>query len=69
VLQYNHDDFLIPVRYEAVYPAMVQSAGGRAPIVLPSAGEGHCGFASEQIMQAFKTLTREVHGESASGMF
>jgi pimeloyl-ACP methyl ester carboxylesterase len=69
VLQYNHDDFLIPVRYQAVYPAMVQSAGGRAPIVLPSAGEGHCGFASEQIMQAFKTLTREVHGERASGMF
>lgn len=67
VLQYNHDDFLIPVRYQTVYPAMVQSAGGRAPMVLPSAGEGHCGFAPEQIMQAFKTLTREVHGERGSG--
>lgn len=69
VLQYNHDDFLIPVRYQTVYPAMVQSAGGRAPMVLPSAGEGHCGFAPEQIMQAFKALTREVHGESGSGTF
>jgi pimeloyl-ACP methyl ester carboxylesterase len=62
VLQYNHDDFLIPVRYQSVYPAMVQSAHGRAPTVLPSVGEGHCGFAPEQIMQAFQTLTGEVNG-------
>jgi pimeloyl-ACP methyl ester carboxylesterase len=64
VLQYNHDDFLIPVRYQSVYPAMVRSAHGRAPMLLPSAGEGHCGFAPEQIMQAFRTLVREDHGGS-----
>lgn len=69
VLQYNHDDFLIPVRYQTVYPAMVRSAGGRAPMVLPSAGEGHCGFAPEQVMQAFKTLTGEIQDKSDSGAF
>ncbi|EIL97304.1 hypothetical protein RHOFW104T7_02645 [Rhodanobacter thiooxydans] len=62
VLQYNHDDSLIPARYQPVYPAMVQSAHGRAPTMLPPVGEGHCGFTPEQIMQAFQTLSREVHG-------
>ncbi len=64
VLQYNHDDFLIPVSYQSVYPSMVESAHGLVPKVLPSAGEGHCGFTPEQIMQAFQVLTREVDGES-----
>lgn len=66
VLQYNHDDFLIPVRYQPVYPAMVQSAHGLAPTMLPPAGEGHCGFAPEQIMQAFQVLTREIRGGNQS---
>ena len=66
VLQYNRDDFLIPARYQPVYPAMVLSAHGRAPLVLPPAGEGHCGFAPEQIMQAFRTLTRMDRGGPSS---
>jgi hypothetical protein len=52
VLRHNHDDLLIPARYHSVYPAMVQSAYGRAPTVLPPAGEGACRFTLEQIMQA-----------------
>jgi pimeloyl-ACP methyl ester carboxylesterase len=64
VLQYNHEDFLIPVRYHLAYPAMVQSAHGREPTMLPPVGEGHCGFTPEQIMQAFGVLTREVQGGS-----
>ncbi len=63
VLQYNHNDPLIIARYQSVYPAMVQSAHGRAPTVLPPVGEGHCGFAPEQIMHAFQTLTRKNHRE------
>ena len=38
-------------------------AHGRAPTVLQPVGEGHCGFAPEQIRQAFQTLTGEIHGE------
>lgn len=60
VLQYNNDDPLIITRYQSVYPVMAQSAHGRTPTVLPPAGEGHCGFAPEQIMQAFQALTRIV---------
>jgi pimeloyl-ACP methyl ester carboxylesterase len=63
VMQYNHDDFLIPASYHSVYPAMVRSAHGRAPTVLPPVGTGHCGFTPEQIMQAFQALTRKDHGE------
>ncbi|WP_426662406.1 hypothetical protein [Rhodanobacter aciditrophus] len=33
------------------------------PTVLPLAGEGRCGFAPEQIMQAFRKLTDEVRGK------
>jgi pimeloyl-ACP methyl ester carboxylesterase len=66
VLQYNHDDFLIPARYQPVYPAMVESARGLAPTLLPAVGEGHCGFSPQQIMQAFRTLTRKIHGETRS---
>ena len=61
VLQYNHDDPHITAHFQSVYPAMVQSAHGRAPTVLPPVGEGHCGFSPEQIKQAFETLTREAH--------
>lgn len=61
VLEYNHDDPLITAHFQSVYPAMVQSAHGRAPTVLPPVGEGHCGFSPEQIKQTFETLTREAH--------
>jgi hypothetical protein len=60
VLQYNRDDFLIPARCQPVSPAMVQSAHGRAPTMLPPVGEGHCRFTPEQIVQAFQALTDEV---------
>lgn len=62
VLQYDNDDPLVPERYQPVYPAMVQSAHGRAPTVLPAVGEGHCGFTPDQIIQAFQTLTLKDHG-------
>ncbi|MGN6738351.1 alpha/beta hydrolase family protein [Dyella sp.] len=66
VLQYNHDDPLITAHFQSVYPAMVQAAHGRAPTVLPPVGEGHCGFTSEQIGQAFKVLTDKVREPSRS---
>lgn len=69
VLQYNHNDPLIPERYHDIYPALVKAAGSRnEPVVLPSAGEGHCGFSPEQIQQAFQTLVeRGGHGRKPSG--
>ena len=61
VIEYNHDDPLITAHFQSVYPVMVKSAHGRAPTALPPVGVGHCGFSSEQIKQAFETLTREAH--------
>lgn len=66
VLQYNHGDALIHASYQSVYPAMVQSAHGRTPTLLPPVGEGHCGFTPEQIKQAFQTLTRKDRGERSA---
>jgi hypothetical protein len=59
---HNHENFLVLVRCQSVYPAMVRSAQGRAPAMQPSVGAGHCGFAPEQIMQAFRTLIGALNG-------
>ncbi|MDR6840589.1 hypothetical protein [Pseudoxanthomonas sacheonensis] len=57
VLQSNNDDPTIPKRLTTIYPALAAAAGrSDRVVVLPSAGEGHCGFAPEQIRSAFETL-------------
>ena len=46
-----------PKRLTVTYPALVAAAGRSDNlVVLPPAGEGHCGFAPEQIQGAFQTL-------------
>lgn len=62
VLQYNHDDFLIPVRYQSVYSAMVQSAhdpaavSRRRPLRL-CAGADHAGIPDPDPRGQRRTLT------------
>ncbi|MDR7191975.1 alpha/beta hydrolase family protein [Luteimonas terrae] len=59
VLRYNQEDPTIPPRYHGVYPALAAEAG-RADLVtvMPPAGEGHCAFAPEQMLEAFDLLLR-----------
>jgi hypothetical protein len=64
VLQYNNNDPTVPKRYNLVYPALAKAASAQVqPLMLPSAGEGHCGFSPDQIREAFTTLA----GWSTSG--
>ncbi|WMJ71410.1 hypothetical protein [Stenotrophomonas sp. 24(2023)] len=57
VLQFNHADPSIPARFEPVYPQLAAAAGATpAPRRLPSAGEGHCGFSSEQVVAALQAV-------------
>lgn len=59
VLRYNRDDPTIPPRYHGVYPALAAEAGRADRItVMPPAGEGHCAFAPEQMLEAFDLLVR-----------
>ena len=59
VLRYNSDDPTIPPRYHGVYPALAAEAGRADRItVMPPAGEGHCAFAPEQMLEAFDLLVR-----------
>lgn len=57
VLQSNNGDPTVPKRLTTIYPALAATAGrSDQVVVLPSTGEGHCGFAPEQIRSAFETL-------------
>lgn len=57
VLQSNNDDPTVPKPLTTIYPALVAATGHADQlVVLPSVGEGHCGFEPEQIQGAFKTL-------------
>ena len=59
VLRYNRVDPTIPPRYQSVYPALAAAAGRAGHItVVPPAGEGHCAFSPEQVIEAFDVLVR-----------
>ena len=59
VLRYNRTDPTIPPRYRGVYPALAAEADRADRItVVPPAGEGHCAFAPEQMLEAFDVLLR-----------
>jgi pimeloyl-ACP methyl ester carboxylesterase len=58
VIQHNNDDPTVPKRFYAIYPRLAAKSGRASNVVvLPSAGEGHCGFSPEQTATAFATLT------------
>ncbi|MEO8460588.1 MAG: hypothetical protein ABI451_08675 [Dokdonella sp.] len=58
VIQSNNDDPTVPKRFNSIYPALVTAAGDANDLaVLPSTGEGHCGFSPEQTSAAFTALT------------
>jgi len=62
VLQSNNNDPTVPKRFTLIYPALVAAAGHSDKLaVLPSVGEGHCGFTPEQIQGAFETLVSWVN--------
>jgi len=62
VLQSNNADPTVPARFNAIYPALVKTAGRTNNLVaLPSVGEGHCGFTPEEIQSAFGKLTGWVN--------
>lgn len=57
VLQPSALDPTVPARFNGVYPELVRSRGTPQPLLeLPAVGEGHCGFANEQIEGAFDRL-------------
>lgn len=58
VFQYNHGDPTITPRLQSSYADLARAAGQAPPLVLPPAGEGHCGFSGEQIGQALQVLAR-----------
>lgn len=59
VLRYNRTDPTIPPRFQSVYPALAAAAGRADRItVVPPAGEGHCAFSPEQVIEAFDVLVR-----------
>jgi len=61
VLRYNRIDPTIPPRYQSVYPALAAEAGRADRItIVPPAGEGHCAFAPEQVIEAFDVLVRNA---------
>lgn len=67
VIQYNHGDPTIAPRFQSIYNGLAE-APTPIPLVLPLAGEGHCGFSPDQIAQAFKVLTGWVEsGERPTG--
>lgn len=69
VIQYNTGDPTIAPRLQPLYAALAHAGGDViAPLVLPDAGEGHCGFSPEQIGEAFRTLTQwSVTGKRPGG--
>ncbi|WP_295558245.1 alpha/beta hydrolase family protein [uncultured Stenotrophomonas sp.] len=57
VIQFNHNDPTIVPHMQTVYPQLAAHAGARpAPRVLPSVGEGHCGFSEAQVVDALKAV-------------
>lgn len=57
VLQPSALDPTVPARFNDLYPELVRSRGTpQALLELPAVGEGHCGFANEQIVGAFDRL-------------
>ena len=59
VLRYNRTDPTIPPRFQSVYPALAAAAGRADRItVVPPAGEGHCAFSPEQVLEAFDVLVK-----------
>jgi len=57
VLQPSALDPTVPARFNGFYPQLVRSRGTPQPLLeLPAVGEGHCGFANEQIEGAFDRL-------------
>jgi len=57
VIQFNHNDPTIVPHMQTAYPQLAAHAGARpAPRVLPSVGEGHCGFSEAQVVDALKAV-------------
>lgn len=53
LLQYNLNDPSVTPRFEPIYPALAAMAGATPqPKTLPPAGEGHCAFTPEQVVEA-----------------
>ena len=66
VIQFNHRDPTIVPRMQGVYPQLAAKAGATPlPTVLPSAGEGHCGFSDEQTVAALKAVADKADAASA----
>lgn len=61
LLQYNHDDPSVTLRFEPVYMALAAKAGADpAPKVLPRTGEGHCGFKPDEVVEAMLMQSRTL---------
>lgn len=55
VIQFNNNDPSIVPHMQTVYPQLAEHAGATPlPRVLPAVGEGHCGFADSQVVEALK---------------
>lgn len=61
VIQSSNGDPTVPKRFGSIYPTLAFAANPAAQLVsLPSVGEGHCDFSTEQIQAAFGTLVDQV---------
>lgn len=56
VIQYNHNDPTITPRFQSIFTGLAKTAGNAMPLTLAPVGDGHCGFSSEQIGNAFQKL-------------
>lgn len=68
VLQYNHADPTITPHFQSIFADLSSAAGTTRPLTLPAAGDGHCGFSSTQIAEAFQVLVDWVRSERRPGI-
>lgn len=66
VIQFNQRDPTIVPHMQGVYPQLASRAGAMPPpVVLPPAGEGHCGFSDDQTVAALKALAGKADAAPA----
>jgi pimeloyl-ACP methyl ester carboxylesterase len=61
----NTQDELVPPSFQPVYQQLARLRGSAALVTqLPSVGEGHCAFKTDEVLSAFETLRAQASGTS-----
>jgi len=67
VLQYNNADPTITPHFQSIFADLSSAAATTRPVTLPAVGDGHCGFSSTQIGEAFQVLVDWVESGQRPG--